>query len=205
MANTSRSFWIWASIAAFVVLLLVYVNVSGKPAFAKSAIVDPSSLPGLTTGDTPWPTEIRNLRARLKAIGVPPLASEGSALHIHQHLDIFVDGQPVAVPAEIGVDEPAFIAPIHTHDDSGIIHVESPVVQTFTLGQFFDIWGVRFTNSCIGGYCSSATSTLKVYVDGTAYQGDPRQLPLKEHEEIAVVYGQPPAPIPPTFAFPPGY
>jgi hypothetical protein len=46
-------------------------------------------------------------------------------------------------------------SPIHTHDTSGIVHIESPTVRPFTLGQFFDVWGVRFTSDCIGGDCNS--------------------------------------------------
>jgi hypothetical protein len=57
----------------------------------------------------------------------------------------------------------------------GIIHVESPTVGKFYLGQFFDIWGVRLTSDCIGGYCTDATNTLTVYVNGEKYAGDPRQ------------------------------
>ena len=186
----------------FLGLQILQSNAGGKPA---ETIADPSNLPGLQTGDTPWKAELTNLAARLQAIGLPALSAEGSVLHIHQHLDIFVNGQPVPVPALIGINQAAgFISPIHVHDTSGIIHVESPIQQTFTLGQFFDIWGVRLTKDCVGGYCATATSTLKVYANGTLYQGDPRVLPLTEHEEIVVVYGATPATLP-TYTFPAGY
>ena len=81
-------------------------------------------------------------------------------------------------------------------------------MQTFTLGQFFDIWGVRLTASCIGGYCTDATHMLSVYVNGTLYNGDPRQLALAAHQEIAVVYGtkaETPKTIPASYEFPEGY
>jgi hypothetical protein len=129
-------------------------------------------------------------------------------LHIHQHLDIFVHGEPVVVPASIGID-PAmrWLSAIHTHDTRGVIHVESPIMADFTLGQFFDTWGVRFTHDCLGGYCADASSTLAVYVNGAKYEGDPRRLTLAAHQEIAVVYGteaEGPAEIPATFEFEPG-
>ena len=153
-------------------------------------ITDPNNLPGIETGNVPWIPEIANLHARLKDIGLPALASEGSALHIHQHIDIIINGNPVAIPAGIGIDEAAgFISPVHTHDTSGVIHVESNTVRDFTLGQFFDIWGVLFTKNALGGYRADTRHTLKVYADDKLVAGDPRDLALTEHEEIAVVYG----------------
>jgi hypothetical protein len=175
----------------------VYVSPSGSP-------VDPTTLPGVQTGNAPWTPATDTLKARLTAIGLPALTAEGQALHIHQHIDIFVNGGPVTVPAEIGL-APGLFSPIHTHDATGIIHVESPTIRDFTLGEFFDVWGVRFTQDCIGAYCSSGSSTLKVYVDGKLTTGgDPRNLKLFAHEEIAIVFGTPPSPIPSSYTFPAG-
>ncbi len=177
----------------------------GKPA---ALITDPNNLPGIETGDVPWIPEMQNLRVRLTDIGLPALSSEGSVLHIHQHLDLSINGVPVTVPADIGDAQAyGFIAPVHTHDTSGIIHVESNTVRDFTLGQFFEIWGVRFTASCIGGYCADAGHTLTVYADGAPVPGDPRDLVLKAHEEIAVVYGAASSTptVPSAYSFAPGY
>jgi hypothetical protein len=33
------------------------------------------------------------------------------------------------------------MAPVHTRDISGIIHVESNTVRPYILGEFFNIWG----------------------------------------------------------------
>ena len=165
-------------------------------------------LPGLQTGNSPWIAEITNLRARLDALGLPALAQEGTVLHIHQHLDITIHGQVAAVPAMIGINEKeGFISPIHVHDTTGVIHVESPTVQTFTLGQFFDIWGVKFTSECIGGYCADASNSLRIYVNGQLYQGDPRGIQLAAHQEIYVAYGttaELPPIIPSKYVFPAG-
>ncbi|HTN71626.1 MAG TPA: hypothetical protein VMO00_11105 [Methylomirabilota bacterium] len=148
------------------------------------------ALPGLQTGEAPWAAEIPNLLARLKAINLPALHEEGNALHIHQHLDLFVNGKPVTVPKDIGINFDArFISPLHTHDRTGIIHVESDKVRDFTLGQFFDVWGVRFTKDCVGGYCAKGSDKLRVFSNGKAVTGDPRRLVLTSHQEIAVVYG----------------
>lgn len=172
-------------------------------------VADPTALPGINSGTAPWGPEITNLAARLAADSLPQLTMEGSVLHIHQHLDLFIDGQPIQVPADIGINESAgWLSPIHVHDTTGIIHVESPYVATFTLGEFFDVWGVRFTSLCIGGYCTDETKTLRVYVNGELYQGDPRQIALAAHQEIVIAYGtaaELPATIPTSYPFPAGY
>lgn len=214
MASGDQQKMLWAGAAVVVMALLlgaiVFFFGDGAPAFhGAQTIPDPSALPGLSTGDAPWPAELSQLKARLMAIGLPALSEEGTVLHIHQHLDIFVNGKTVAVPAGIGIQEAqGFISPIHVHDETGIIHVESPVVADFTLGQFFDIWGVRFTATCIGGYCADDTHSLRVYVNGELSKGDPRDIVLASHQEIVIAYGtdaQIPANIPSAFAFPEGY
>jgi hypothetical protein len=164
------------------------------------------AVPDELTGPAPWPANTAGLRARLGALGLPALTREGTALHIHGHLDVFVHGRRVVVPAGIGIG-PDFISPLHTHDTTGVIHVESPDVRTFTLGAFFGVWGVRLTRRCLGGYCARGADRLRVYVGGRPVAGDPRLLPLAAHAEIVVALGtatQLPHPLPTRYAFPPG-
>jgi hypothetical protein len=192
------------------VIVLILVGVVAVVGYAFSRPGAVKSLASITSSEAPWSAETLHLKERLDAISLPALSQEGNALHTHQHLDIFIHGVVTPVPAGIGVHEvyPSFISPVHTHDTSGITHVESPTVQTFTLGQFFDIWGVRFSATCIGAYCADETNTLAVYVDGTKYEGDPRQIELTQHPEIVITYGtkaEEPAPIPASYAFPSGY
>src|SRR5881396_2786681 len=108
------------------------------------------------TGPAPWPANTDKLKVRLSALGLPALSAEGTTLHIHQHLDLYVNGTKQVVPAQIGIltSPHVVFSPLHTHDTTGIIHVESPTVRSFTLGEFFDVWGVRFTPTCLGGYCN---------------------------------------------------
>lgn len=175
----------------------------------QSSSINSTRLSGIMTSYAPWNPEISHLKERLYAIGLPALPAEGTVLHIHQHLDIYINGIHVQVPAGIGINEEAgFIAPIHTHDTTDIIHVESPVKKDFTLGQFFDIWGLRFTSDCIGGYCSNNDKKLRVFLNGKEYTGNFRDLVLAPHQEIVVTYGagsQLPNPIPSSFNFPQGY
>ena len=177
---------------------------------SSSPTLDPSLLPGIQDGNVPWPagTDAVNLKARLVAVGLPPLGTEGQVLHIHQHLEIFVNGHSVPVPADIGIPtDGSFISPIHTHDGTGIIHVESPTDATFTLGELFDVWGVKLTPTCVGGYCDSGDATLVAYVNGNQVAGAPARIVLRPHDEIVVTYGTPaqlPNPIPSSFTFPMG-
>jgi hypothetical protein len=179
------------------------VYVSGTPS------VDPATLADVLSGPAPWPANTDKLKARLSALGLPALSAEGTTLHIHQHLDLYVNGTKQVVPAQIGIitSPQVVFSPLHTHDTSGIIHVESPTVRSFTLGEFFDVWGVRFTPTCVGGYCNQGDKTLRVYVDGQLATGNPTWLKLFAHEEIVVTYGtqaQLPDPIPSSYTFPPG-
>jgi hypothetical protein len=84
------------------------------------------------------------LVARTKAANVPLLPQEAFETHIHTELTISVDGAPLKVPAFIGIDQQANrIAALHTHDDSGLIHVESPEKNAkYTLEQFLTVWGM---------------------------------------------------------------
>lgn len=161
------------------------------------------------TGAPPWPADPPGLQQRLEAAGLQVLTAEGQVLHIHQHLDLYVDGASIVVPAGIGIDLTArIISPIHTHDATGIIHVESPIVRAFTLGEVFDVWGVRFDAHCLGGTCDGNGRVLSVFVNGSPVSGDPSALVLQAHQEIVVAIGtaaQLPSPIPSSYQFPVGY
>ena len=82
-----------------------------------------------------------------------------------------------------------FISPVHTHDTTGVIHIEARAVQTFVLGQFFDVWGVRFSSHCIGGYCSTGADSLTVMVNGVRLRTDPRTLALEQGQDIVINFG----------------
>ena len=157
--------------------------------------------------------------ARARAAGLKPRGYETLQHHVHSHLDVFVNGKRAVVPAGIGINikDPAVhkftvggvtayggidppckqpcISPLHTHAPSGILHTESPTNVDNTLGELFIQWNVTLNTQCVGGYCKPVWK-IAVYVNGTAYSGDPRQIALSEHREIAIVIGTPPAEIP---------
>jgi hypothetical protein len=160
-------------------------------------VVNVAALPGLEAGPPPWPAELEHLRARLQALGLPALAREGTTLHVHQHVDVFVNGKRVIVPAGIGIGD-GFSSPLHTHDASGVIHVESPTVRGFSLAEFFAVWGVRLTKTCLAGECGEGK--LHFFVDGKP-ASDPNRIVLTHHQEIAVAFGPPPKPVPSSYGF----
>ncbi len=181
-----------------VVVAVVVVFAVTRPKSSSKAASSTGTLPGVLTGAPPWPANAADLSARLEKMDLP---APGGAMHIHAHLDVFVDGNPVEVPGDIGLG-PGVESSIHTHSTDGVIHMEAASAATFTLGEFFDVWGVRFTPTCIGGSCASGDQKLELFVDGKPYTGDPAGLALGDHQEVVVAFGteaQLPSPIPSTF------
>ena len=129
-------------------------------------------------------------------------------VHYHAHLDIIDGTQKVTVPQFLGIaiqgNNATGFAFLHTHDTSGIIHIESPKNTKFTLGQVFIEWGVRLSPTCMGGLCAGNGKVLKVFVDGKAYPGNPQNLVLLAHQEIALWYGDATATpnVPKSYTFP---
>ncbi|MBI4133610.1 hypothetical protein HY478_03275 [Candidatus Uhrbacteria bacterium] len=71
-----------------------------------------------------------------------------SAMHWHPVLRIVINGEPQDIPEGIGISG-GCMRPIHTHDTSGKLHIESPVIREFTLGQFFTLWEKSFSREQI--------------------------------------------------------
>jgi hypothetical protein len=141
--------------------------------------------------------------AALTIDGIQCNAAEQLVFHNHAHLDIYINGQPYTIPSQIGIVPGKCIYWLHTHDDSGIVHIESPVTRNFTLGQFFDIWKKKFSNVQIFDNIANATNAMSVYVNGNKINGDTnyRNVNLNEHDQIAIVFGRPPYKIPSTYNF----
>jgi hypothetical protein len=161
----------------------------------------PGGLPGELTTEAPWPANAAKSAARATALGLPP---EGTTLHEHAHLQIFVHGQQQPVPPNIGISDAGAIQSLHTHSDPGVVHVESSESREFTLGEFFGVWGVRFTPDCLGAYCNDGTNRLQVFVNGEEVTDDLQDVQLDDRTVIVVTYGTPaqlPDPIPSTFDF----
>jgi hypothetical protein len=126
---------------------------------------------------------------------------EQVAYHIHAHLTVFANGAARQVPAAIGIPgaqatntaNGPFIASgtcfywLHTHAADGIIHIESPVQRTYTLGDFFDIWGQPLGPDQVG----PARGPVTALYNGQVYRGNPRNIPLEKHAQIQLEVGKP--------------
>ena len=184
-----------------------------------SAVASPPASPA--GGPTfPWPAPSNPLELTVAA-GLVPQPKELFFNHSHAHLDVFIDGQAIVVPAGIGIniedpgvrhfqnpigyggiglcDRPC-ISPLHTHDETGMLHTESVDPAPNTLGQFFTEWGVELSETCVGEYCAP-TTPIAVYIGGELYDGDPRAIELTDQKVIVIVVGTPPAVIPSTADF----
>lgn len=162
---------------------------------------------GIAVGTPAFPDPLKaNPHNGAPVDGVTCLTTEQVTLHIHSHLALFVDGKQLQVPAHIGI---APVPPqgclywIHTHDATGIIHIESPQLQApggnpFTLGMFFDIWGEPLTAHDVAG----KRGAVMAYVNGMLWRADPRSIPLSAHQQIVLEIGKHVPP--PNYDFPPG-
>jgi hypothetical protein len=143
--------------------------------------------PGLQTGAPPWHPEYAHLAERLKQIGIPPGGKE--TFHIHAMLHIYVDGLLKPLPAEIGLDPAKHIeSSMHTHDSSGIIHMEAPHPYPYTLGDFFEVWGVKLGPAQVGGLKGYGGDHLHFYLNGRPLK-DPAALRLHRYDSIVIGYG----------------
>jgi hypothetical protein len=157
-----------------------------------------NSLPGVRKIAAPWPPEYAHLNDRLQPLNLNALSQEALAYHIHQHLDIYLNGKPIAVPALIGINDSAYLTELHTHDASGVIHVESESANKhYTLGTFFAEWGVYLGQNCVGSYCQGYTW----YLDGKKQTSPAWNLVLKAHQVIVIAIGKPPKKIRSTYAW----
>jgi hypothetical protein len=119
--------------------------------------------------------------------------------HYHAHLALLRSGKPVTVPALIGIDiQHQCLYWLHTHDATGIMHIESPDTRTYTLGQFFDVWGKPLSAT----RAASLSGKLTIFRGNSRYTGDPRAIVLTPHELITIEQGR--TVKPPPFQFPPG-
>lgn len=124
--------------------------------------------------------------------GISCDAQEGQRLHIHQHLVILDHGKPIGIPPNVG--QPAArscIYWLHTHTPDGFIHIEAPLDRSFTLADFFAVWGQPLSRTVVASAHGAKGEALRVWVDGKRFRGDPRSIALKAHTDIVIEAGAP--------------
>ena len=179
-AKRTSSWW-WAAILAIVVAVggIAIVAVGGGSGNSSSSSSNGSTGPQLAAADTNITGQPVN--------GIECLGSEQLKFHDHAHLSIFVDGAQRTVPAFIGIaPDGSCLYWLHSHTPDGVIHMESPVQRSFTLGDYFDIWGQPLSSTQVG----PAKGTVTAFVDGKRFNGDPRTIKLAEHANIQLDVGK---------------
>jgi hypothetical protein len=156
------------------------------------ALPDPATLPGILRTSPPWSNNVEQAAERLRILQLPQLSD--TVLHHHTDLLIYIDGQPVTIPANVGLSSspPTVASPLHTHTALGTVHIESadPNFEP-VLGQFMDVWGVYFTKDSLGGQTVVGNTKIRAYVNGQPWTGDPTQIPLNDKDVIVLTFGTP--------------
>jgi hypothetical protein len=132
--------------------------------------------------------------------------------HVHAFVGIMVNGKEIALPDSIGLYLPGTPVNgytntakcfyyIHTHDATGLVHMESPSTaplgsSVYTLGNVLDVWGQTITANSFGPFSGPvhifyARTTLGNLNSGTYYQysGAPRAITLYSHEAVWIEVG----------------
>jgi hypothetical protein len=212
-------------IAACAIAIVTAAGCSGLPSGSSvapvpqpSPTVQPTATPapiqlvlGTTVGTDAFPEGDAATGGQGQQVdGIGCRGALDNQFHHHVHLSLFVNGEQVALPRGTGMEKPGknnFIYHatcfywLHTHDETGIIHIEPPNGDAFTLKQYFDIWGQPLSTTGFAGY----TGTVSVYIDGALQAGmDPNAVTFTPFEQITLVIGTPPSWIP-VYVFPAGY
>lgn len=183
-------------------------NSSASPAASSTGSTDAGST-ATGSADAGWDVDPAGADQRIRAAGLDILKAEGAAEHYHAHLDVLVNGKPVAVPGGIGFSfgsdgQPNGISALHTHDTSGVVHIEAPNVgQKYTLGQVLKEWGVLDGTDATGA-AHGGTGGWTAYVNGAKQGGPVGGVVLKAHDEVVLSYGTAPSTIPSSYSFPQG-
>jgi hypothetical protein len=173
-------------------------------------VADPPTTPGYEGVPIPIGPKLAtlaNAATGQTVDGVQCQAGEQLVSHVHTHLAIFVNGKARVIPYGIGVPgaqavqtaHGAFVETgscfywLHTHQEDGIIHLESPSTSlSFTLRQFFAEWGIPLNSTQVG----PVTGKLTVFFTAPGkkvgiYKGNPADLPLGDHYQIQIDVGTP--------------
>ena len=142
----------------------------------------------------------------LAVIGVSVVAAQFAAhntmqMHWHPQLSVTINGSPLTVPAQIGIDSSLWkdhsldqygigMSPMHTHDASGQIHEESNTVRDFTLQEFLAIWGQHLDSGEVLGHPVDPGHRAYIVVDGVSEPAGTLDGVLKDGMKIQVVCGQ---------------
>lgn len=207
--NIKKSYYITIALyTSFILSACGIINVKPvtTPPMSEIHIVQ-----GSTIGESFFPIGDTSKGGSGQPVDGVKLAKGKLVYHIHVHLSLYVNGKQISIPLGIGIIPPAIISNgvvddghgaywIHTHDATGIIHVESPIKKDFTLKNFFDIWGETLEK----GNIASFKGETHIFINGKPFNGDLSSIVLESHEQIVIEVGNPVVK-PQTYVFPPGF
>ncbi|MGI8457938.1 MAG: hypothetical protein ACR2LI_07480 [Propionibacteriaceae bacterium] len=171
-----------ASATLRTVLVLVTLLTTGVAATGCASSAPPPTPAVIRSTPPPWDVPVDGVSS-IAAAGLEPQPLDLTTNQHQVQLSISIDGQPVSLAPQIGVDVKRGVqAPVHTHDASGTVWLEGRDADQITLGQFFTVWGVRFTDTCLGAACGVVLVTTQPALDVT----DPRALALASVQNVAV-------------------
>jgi hypothetical protein len=126
---------------------------------------------------------------------------EQTAYHHHVLLTIYINDQQVTVPAGVGLagspSSPTCYYWLHTHDTTGILHIEAPSGGSYSLKNFLDIWqNFAGTSSSITFPSQLVSSSgWTVYINGKKVNEDLSHVDISSnqawHELITIMYNSP--------------
>jgi len=134
--------------------------------------------------------------------------ARGRTLARTAHLELFAHGRVVIVPAGIGVAPPrvedgAYVRggrcryPLWTVEPTGLIDAAR---GGLTVGDLFAVWGRPLSRTRLAGFAG----TVRAFVAGRPWRGDPGAIPLARHAQIVIEVGEPVIPPHATYRFPDG-
>lgn len=132
--------------------------------------------------------------AQIRAAGLREVPEDAQVVTTNAHVDVFINGFTVEVPAGIGTTSSG-ASPLSTPGADGVVRIQTEVTEdpedpppTFTLGQLFTQWGVRLDKSCVATYCTDGSRQLLGMVNGQLV-GDPASIAFSDQDQIVVWYG----------------
>lgn len=108
------------------------------------------------------------------------------SFHIHPHLEIIINGEKQTIPANIGIDS-ICMRPVHTHDSTGMIHIEWKRKRDFTLEEFFRVWGKTFNQSQILDFKVDENHEIIMSVNGERSE-EYEELIMRDRDKISIIY-----------------
>ena len=135
----------------------------------------------------------------LVTIGVSVAASQfvkSNTVLMHIHLQLSITSNSLGamtIPSQIGIAQSLWkdhsldqygadgLSPIHTHNTSGQIHVESNTARNFTLQEFLAIWGQASDGSKINDQ-----QVISLTVDGQT-EASTQEVVFKDLQKIVMV------------------